>query len=170
MLRPVALDLNAMLESFAPVLRRIVGEMVSLELELGPRLPPVLADRGALEQVVLNLTLNARDAMPGQGRLRVATGEVVVPETEASQREEPVRPGRYGVLSVSDTGIGIDDRTRARLFEPFWRGERADTRNDGGTGLGLTIAREVVQRLGGSIVAATRPQVEGLRFTITLAA
>jgi two-component system, OmpR family, sensor histidine kinase TctE len=71
---------------------------------------------------------------------------------------------------VEDDGPGVPPEQLAQLFEPFWRGERADLRNDGGTGLGLTIAREVVQRLGGRIVAATRPEVQGLRFTITLAA
>jgi two-component system sensor histidine kinase TctE len=70
---------------------------------------------------------------------------------------------------VEDNGNGVPPEQLAQLFEPFWRGERADLRNDGGTGLGLTIAREVVQRLGGGIAAATRPEFQGLRFTITLA-
>jgi two-component system sensor histidine kinase TctE len=74
------------------------------------------------------------------------------------------------VVIVEDDGPGVAPEHLAQLFEPFWRGERADLRNDGGTGLGLTIAREVVQRLGGHIEAATRPGFQGLRFTITLAA
>ena len=83
-----------------------------------------------------------------------------------------VQPKEEGgaVVVVEDDGPGVPPEHLAQLFEPFWRGERADLRNDGGTGLGLTIAREVVQRLGGGIEAATRPEVQGLRFTITLAA
>jgi len=133
------------------VLRRIVGEMVSLELELGPGLPPVLADRGALEQVVLNLTLNARDAMPGQGQLRVATGEVVVPETEAGQREEPVRPGRYGVLTVTDTGSGMRPETLSRIFEPFFTTKAIGD----GSGMGLATVYGIVRQLGGDIQVAS---------------
>jgi signal transduction histidine kinase len=163
MLRPVALDLNALLESFAPVLRRIVGEMVSLELELGPALPPVLADRGALEQVVLNLTLNARDAMPGQGRLRVATGEVVVRETEASRREEPVRPGRYGVLRVSDTGSGMPPETLSRIFEPFFTTKAIGD----GSGMGLSTVYGIVRQLGGDI-QVTSEVGRGTSFRILL--
>ena len=147
MLRPVALDLNAMVESFAPVLRRIVGEMTTLELELGPGLPPVLADRGALEQVMVNLTLNARDAMPAQGRLQVATGQVAVPEASTTDREEPVRPGRYGVLTVSDTGSGMTAETLSHIFEPFFTTKAVGD----GSGMGLSTVYGIVRQLGGDI-------------------
>jgi hypothetical protein len=146
-LRPVAVDLNAMLESFAPVLRRIVGEMATLELELAPGLAPVLADRGALEQVMINLTLNARDAMPGHGRLRVATGEVVVDDGGSPEREEPVRPGRYGVLTVSDTGSGMTAETLTHIFEPFYTTKAIGD----GSGMGLSTVYGIVRQLGGDI-------------------
>jgi signal transduction histidine kinase len=146
-LRPVSVDLNAMLESFAPVLRRIVGEMTTLELELAPGLAPVLADRGALEQVMINLTLNARDAMPGQGRLRVATGEVVVHAGGSPEREEPVRPGRYGVLTVSDTGSGMTAETLTHIFEPFYTTKAIGD----GSGMGLSTVYGIVRQLGGDI-------------------
>jgi CheY-like chemotaxis protein len=121
--------------------------MTTLELELAPGLAPVLADRGALEQVMINLTLNARDAMPGQGRLRVATGEVVVHAGGSPEREEPVRPGRYGVLTVSDTGSGMTAETLTHIFEPFYTTKAIGD----GSGMGLSTVYGIVRQLGGDI-------------------
>jgi two-component system sensor histidine kinase TctE len=140
-------------DSAEPLVVRALREGRSIALE-APDLPVTARAHPLwLGEVVNNLLDNALRYGGSQVTLRVAA----------------LADGGAEVV-VEDDGPGVPPEQLAQLFEPFWRGERADLRNDGGTGLGLTIAREVVQRLGGSIVAATRPQVEGLRFTITLAA
>jgi signal transduction histidine kinase len=150
-LHPAALDLNAVLEIFAPVLQRILGEMVTLDLDLRPGIPAVIADRAALEQVMVNLTLNARDAMPGEGRLSVATGEVTLLDALRTEGAEPVRPGHYAVLSVTDTGSGMTPETLSRMFEPFFT-----TKGVGeGSGLGLSTVYGIVRQLGGDIQATS---------------
>ena len=140
-------------ESAEPLVLRALREGRSLVLEAPDEPVPARAHPLWLGEVVNNLLDNA---------LRYGGPHVML----------RVTPGDEGgaEVVVEDDGPGVPPEHLAQLFEPFWRGERADLRNDGGTGLGLTIAREVVQRLGGRIEAATRPEVQGLRFTITLAA
>jgi len=140
-------------ESAEPLVVRALREGRSIAME-APAVPvPARAHPLWLGEVVNNLLDNALRYGGPQVTLRVA----------------PLADGGAEVV-VEDDGPGVPPEQLAQLFEPFWRGERADLRNDGGTGLGLPIAREVVQRLGGRIAAATRPEVQGLRFTITLAA
>ena len=140
-------------ESAEPLVLRALREGRSLVLEAPDEPVPARAHPLWLGEVVNNLLDNA---------LRYGGPHVML----------RVTPGDEGgaEVVVEDDGPGVPPEHLAQLFEPFWRGERADLRNDGGTGLGLTIAREVVKRLGGRIEAATRPEVQGLRFTITLAA
>lgn len=139
------LDVNAIVDSTASMLRRLLAETIVFETNLAPELPPVLADRGQLEQVVLNLALNARDAMPNGGRLTIATTAESVAAT--SQTRHPLRPGRYVAISCRDTGTGMSRETRAHLFEPFFTTKAAGK----GTGLGLSMVYSIVRDHGGMI-------------------
>jgi PAS domain S-box-containing protein len=144
------LDLNALVEKFRPVLERTLGADCRVTLMLEPVLDPVRADPGQLEQVLLNLALNSRDAMPRGGSLRVETGHARLPE---SSGELPpgvsVRPGRYVLLAVSDTGHGMDPATLSRMFEPFFT-----TKGVGrGTGLGLSTVYGIVKQSDGYVWA-----------------
>ncbi len=151
-LRPRGLDLNAIIADLGVLLGRLIGEDVTLETDLCPGTVPVVGDRGQLEQVVMNLALNARDAMPRGGRLTIATSRVEHAEGDATLPAE-LRPGPYVRLTVSDTGTGIDAAVRAHLCEPFFT-----TKGPGkGTGLGLATAFAVVQQAGGALDFATAP-------------
>ena len=144
------------------MLRRLIGPEIELELALGSRPVPVVADPAQIEQVVLNLVINARDAMPAGGRLTVKIDEVELDEAAALAAVEG-RRGRYARLSVADTGTGIDAQTRARLFEPFFT-----TKEHGkGTGLGLSIVYGIVKQSGGYITVASEPG-RGATFVIHL--
>jgi two-component system cell cycle sensor histidine kinase/response regulator CckA len=128
-------DLNAVVSDLEPILRRVAGRGVEVALELEGGLGKVKADRGGLEQVLLNLVANARDAMPQGGRLTLATR----------------REGAGAVLAVTDTGVGMDAETRARVFEPFFT-----TKGDG-TGLGLAIVLDTARRHGGRVELDSEP-------------
>ena len=133
------LDLNGAVQDAGQLLRRTLGEHIELSISPEPALWPVKADKGQLEQVLVNLAVNARDAMPGGGRLTIDTGNVEVDETYASGRPG-LAPGRYIRLRVSDTGVGMDRATLDRLFEPFF-----STKPKGrGTGLGLATVYGIV--------------------------
>jgi PAS domain S-box-containing protein len=132
------------------MLRRLIGPEIDFEIVRPPTPITVLADPAQIEQVVLNLVVNARDAMPGGGRLMVDVAEVEMDETAAALHAEG-RAGRYARLSVSDTGTGIDEKTRAKLFEPFFT-----TKEQGkGTGLGLSIVYGIVKQSGGHITVVS---------------
>ncbi|MBI3947481.1 MAG: PAS domain S-box protein, partial [Armatimonadetes bacterium] len=118
-LQPRVLDLNTVVRDVEKMLRRLIGEDVDLVLSLDPELGQVQADPGQIEQVLLNLAVNARDAMPEGGRLLVTTANTEVPAAGAGARSA-VAPGRWVVLTVSDTGVGMDRATQARIFEPFF--------------------------------------------------
>jgi len=140
------IDLNAVVETIEPMLRRLIGEDVELHTTRAPRAATVRADRGHLDQVILNLALNARDAMPGGGRLRV---EVVLGDLGSPWLEgrEIALKGPLALLTVSDTGCGMDAETLSHLFEPFFT-----TKERGkGTGLGLSIVYGIVDQCGGSV-------------------
>jgi PAS domain S-box-containing protein len=140
------LDLNGMVEEVSAMLRRLIGEDVELLLTLGAGAGHVNADPGQLEQALMNLAVNARDAMPRGGTLGVETDWVQV-AAAPPDRPEALPPGPYAVLRVVDTGVGMDAATQARIFEPFFT-----TKEPGkGTGLGLSMVHGVVRQHGGAI-------------------
>jgi signal transduction histidine kinase len=144
------------------MLRRLIGESVRLETSIDPQAPPVRADRTQLAQVLMNLVVNARDAMPNGGTLTLATGYRVVSASEA-RRQRGLAPGAYSVLIVRDTGSGMDEETRSRIFEPFFT-----TKDRGkGTGLGLSMVYGIVKQTGGYIHVESAPG-RGTTFTIHL--
>jgi two-component system, cell cycle sensor histidine kinase and response regulator CckA len=143
-LRP--LDLNRLVSAMSPMLRRLIGEDIELEFVLRPELGMVSADPGQMEQVLMNLAVNARDAMPKGGKLTIETANTILDEGY-SQRHLPVKPGPYTMIAVSDNGAGMDEAAQRRLFEPFFT-----TKGVGrGTGLGLVSVFGIVKQSGGSI-------------------
>ena len=150
-LEPSVLDLNGMVADVQKLLRRTIPENIDLQLDLSSELDPVRADRGQIEQVVLNLVINAGDAMPQGGELRVATQTVDIDEAWA-HRHPPMPAGRYVRLAVSDTGMGMTPETQAHIFEPFFT-----TKERGkGTGLGLATVYGIVKQSDGFIWASSQ--------------
>ena len=146
-----AIDLNAAIAGIEPMLRRLIGEDIMIVTQLAPEVGQVSADVGQLEQVLMNLAVNARDAMPDGGTLMVHTSEVVVPDLAPPGCA--LTPGRYAMLAVADTGVGMDKTTLGRVFEPFFT-----TKEQGkGTGLGLATVYGVVQQSGGAVTAESQP-------------
>jgi PAS domain S-box-containing protein len=144
-LQPTRLDLNALVTGMYPMLSRLIGEQVELVPSLAPELSTVRADPGQLEQVLMNLVVNARDAMPSGGRLMIQTANV---ELDGSfMQDVKIHPGPYVMLAVSDTGDGMTEATKSRLFEPFFT-----TKGPGkGTGLGLATVYGIVKQSGGYV-------------------
>ena len=161
-LQPKVLDVNAIVGDVGRFLQRLIPEDVEVVFRTDGALGRVKADAGQLEQVLLNLTVNARDAMPQGGILTVETGNVTVDE-ELARTRPSVEPGDYVKLSVSDTGTGMDAETKAHIFEPFFT-----TKEPGkGTGLGLATVYGVVKQTGGFIWVDSTPGL-GSRFEIYL--
>ena len=145
-LQPQVIDLNAVVAALEPILQRALGEISQVKMRLAGDLHSVKADPGQLDQVLLNLALNARDAMPEGGTLTIETVNVVVDEHHSTAKAlEPVVPGEYVALVVTDTGAGMDRRTLEHVFEPFFTTKPVGE----GTGLGLATVYGIVKQSGG---------------------
>jgi signal transduction histidine kinase/ActR/RegA family two-component response regulator len=149
-LQPTSLQLNAVIAGFTGLLQRVIGEDIMLVTKFGPELGHVLADRSQIEQVLMNLVVNARDAMPDGGMLAIETENVTLSPGDALPdavgEVSHVPPGEYVRLIVSDSGSGIDAETQARMFEPFF-----STKGQHGTGLGLAMVYGIVRQSGGHV-------------------
>src|SRR5213082_3343107 len=159
---PRVVSLNTVVEGLQKILRRVIGEDIELAITLAPDLGAVRADVGQLEQVLMNLAVNARDAMPTGGRLTIETANVEHdPDYARDQEAAAVR--RFAMLAVSDTGCGMDEATKARIFEPFFT-----TKETGkGTGLGLATVYGIVNQAGGFIWVYSEPD-QGTSFKVYL--
>ena len=160
LLHPQVVDLNVALDEVAPMLRRLIGEDIQVDFVHGETLGCVMADRGQVQQILMNLSLNARDAMPSGGRLTIRTGN----ESGSASPENPVARSLdddFVVLEVTDTGCGMDASTASQIFEPFYT-TKADGR---GTGLGLATVYGIVKQSGASITVDTAPG-QGTKFRI----
>jgi two-component system cell cycle sensor histidine kinase/response regulator CckA len=145
-LQPIVVNLNDIFSGMEKMLRRVIGEDVELTSLAGPMLCAIMADPGQIEQVIMNLAVNGRDAMPRGGKLTIETAGVFLDESYASEHAG-AKPGPHVMLAVSDTGTGMDEATQARVFEPFFT-----TKGLGkGTGLGLATVFGIVQQSGGTI-------------------
>jgi len=162
MLKPVPLNLNDVVSEMSKMLRRLIGEDISFDAKLDPELKQIRADAGQLEQVLVNLVVNSRDAMPQGGTLTIETANFDI-DHEFASRHLGLMPGNYVVLTVTDNGCGMDDKTKARIFEPFFT-----TKEKGrGTGLGLSTVYGIVTQSGGNIWVYSEPN-EGTVFKVFL--
>jgi len=161
-LEPRQLNINIVVNEMRQLLQRLIGDDIDLVADLASDLGYVQADPSQLEQVIMNLAVNARDAMPTGGRLAIRTNNVVFEHSDI-QKCRGVRPGRYVMLAISDTGMGMDAQTRAHIFEPFFT-----TKAPGkGTGLGLATVHGIVAQSGGAITVESAPN-QGSTFKIYL--
>jgi two-component system cell cycle sensor histidine kinase/response regulator CckA len=163
--QPTVLDLNGVVLSVSRMARRLMGSQISVDEQLGIALPQVHADPAMLEQVLLNLVVNARDAMPGGGLIRITTDACELEPGSRAVAESGLTPGPYVRMSVQDEGVGMDPATQTRIFEPFF-----STREPGrGTGLGLATVYGILRQTGGAITVTSAPQ-QGATFVVYLPA
>ncbi|MFY9843113.1 MAG: ATP-binding protein [Terriglobales bacterium] len=151
-LTPKVLDLNEVVAENLKMLTRMIGEDIDLVMIPGPTLGAVRADPGQIDQVIMNLAVNARDAMPQGGKLTIETANVTLDENFA-RTHTPLTAGDYIMLAISDTGVGMDNDTQSRIFEPFFT-----TKGARGTGLGLSTVYGIVKQSGGFIFVDSKPQ------------
>ena len=163
-LEPVNLNLRDVVKDLMRFFVKVAGEQIEVKTSLAPDTPTIAADRGQIEQILMNLIVNARDAMAGGGQLLVETGEVFL-EDDYIQEHQYMERGRYALLEVSDTGIGMDEATRERAFEPFFTTKGPDK----GTGLGLSVVYGIVKQHKGSINLYSEPG-KGSTFKIYIPA
>jgi len=161
MLAPKVLDLNGVVTENLKMLTRVIGEDIDLIMVPAASLGAVRADAGQIDQVIMNLAVNARDAMPSGGKLTIETSNVSLDE-EYARFHAPLRPGDYVLLSISDTGLGMDSETQSHIFEPFFT-----TKGPKGTGLGLSTVYGIVKQSGGYVWVFSEPG-KGTTFKIYL--
>jgi PAS domain S-box-containing protein len=161
MLAPKILDLNSVVTENLKMLTRMIGEDIELVMVPATELGAVRADAGQVEQVIMNLAVNARDAMPSGGKLTIETSNIALDDDQA-RLHPPLTPGNYVMLAISDTGAGMDFETQSRIFEPFFT-----TKGTKGTGLGLSTVYGIVKQSGGYIWVYSEP-AKGTTFKIYL--
>jgi PAS domain S-box-containing protein len=161
-MQPRVLDLNAITGDMEKMLRRLLGEDIQLKVELADTLYPVLIDPGQLEQVVMNLAINGRDAMPDGGHLVIETRNVDF-DQQALTQDRDLQPGQYAMLAVNDNGVGMEEEVRKHIFEPFF----STKENGDGTGLGLSTVYGIVKQSGGHIYVYSEVD-KGTTFKIYL--
>jgi PAS domain S-box-containing protein len=159
-IEPVSLGLNTVVRDLSRLIKKVSGEQIEVRTRLTEGIPPIFADRGQLEQVLLNLCLNSRDAMPRGGEFLVST-DAVVWEGERSEDQAVMPAGQYVLLTVADNGSGMDEATRKRAFEPYYTTKASGK----GTGLGLSMVYGIVKQSGGFVFLDSRPG-EGTTFRI----
>src|SRR6202034_2012247 len=152
MLAPKVLDLNEVVTENLKMLTRMIGEDIDLVMVPAPVLGAVRADPGQIDQVIMNLAVNARDAMPQGGKLTIVTANVTLDEGFA-RTHTPLIPGEYVMIAISDTGVGMDHETQSHIFEPFFT-----TKGAKGTGLGLSTVYGIVKQSGGFIFVDSEPR------------
>jgi PAS domain S-box-containing protein len=157
---PTSLDLSHVVEDVKGMLRRVIREDIEMDTTYGENIAPIKADQGQVEQILLNLCVNARDAMPNGGRLHIEVRNHVLDRSIIRSRET-VRQGSYVMISVEDSGCGMDEETQKRIFDPFFTTKEIGK----GTGLGLATVQSIVKQYGGYIFVRSRPG-EGTRFDI----
>ena len=162
MLSPRVINLNDVVLNIDSLLRRLIGEDIEVLTVPANDLGSVKADAGQIEQVIMNLALNSRDAMPKGGKLTLETANAILDDTYTRQHQ-PVEPGRYVMLAVSDTGSGMSPETLTRIFEPFYTTKEVGK----GTGLGLSMVYGIVKQSGGYVWVYSEPN-QGTTFKIYL--
>ena len=164
-MQPQQLQLNERLAALEPILRPLLGAHIALRFELGADLPPLFADATNLDQIILNLTLNARDALPHDGSIVIKSALENVPRERLPASADTAAPGPHLCITIADTGVGMDEETARNLFEPFFTTKEVGQ----GTGMGLATVQGIVQQHGGWIAVETAPN-QGSAFHVFLPA